>query len=124
MNNIKDELLKQFIDSHLVRKIGKMEFIVDAPVELIDVVANSDYFIAGILWWEHIEIGKQKDALGGGGPIDPENKNFMYSEIYYEMKWFSQNNIESCKEYLTETKKKYSGHEIMPSFVLDKKQIE
>ncbi len=117
-----DEALKQYLQLHGVQEIGTEEFIVDDPLEYINVISNSGCYICKILWWEHIEIERQKQAIGGGGPVDSHDKRFMYSEVYYLSRSFSENDSELCRAYLLEIPKKYQDHNLVPSFFLRTKR--
>lgn len=113
-----NEAIKQYLEAHGVQKIGTEEFIVDNPLEYINLISNSDCYICKMLWWEHIEIEKQKQSMGGGGAVDSHDKRFMYSEVYYLSKNFSENDSELCRAYLLETPKMYQDHNLVPSFVI------
>ena len=112
-----DEALKQYLESHTIQKIGKTECIVDNPLEYLDIISKSGYYISKILWWEHIEIENQKNAIGVGGPIDSRDKHFFYSETFLSRN-FSESDGELCRAYLLEVPRMYQDHHLIPSFFL------
>ena len=111
----------KYLEAHAVEKISENEFIVDNPTEFVNIISDSDYYIQKMIWWDHIGIKNQKQSLGGGGPIDSKDNGFMYSEIYYISKKFSANENELCRKYLLEIPKKHTGHQLIPSFSVKRK---
>ena len=113
--------IKQYLERYGLQKIGANGYIVVNPVEYVKFVSDYGYYVSKVSWWEHIEIENQKKSLGGGGPTDQQNNNFMYSEIYYLSENFSEDDTELCLTYLKETPELYKGHDLCPSFIISKR---
>ena len=115
--------LNQFINDHLVINIGHAmsgyaftDVIVNNPVELIEFVDCSTYFISGVLWWEKV-LNDRSPQLGAGGIADPRDPgNIWYAETFLSCEFDRDTNKQDYLQYLDSVVRKYPEITLLPSF--------
>ena len=83
---------------------GLSDIIVDDPVAFVSFVEKTKYYIAEILWWEHIKISDRNLSIGHGGPIDPQNKLFFYSETDLSTTFSKESSSPEINAYISKIK--------------------
>ncbi len=120
--------LKDYLNSHTIIEIGRvlseylcLETIVDDPIELINNIDESEYYISVIRWWDRVKIGTSS-PIGYGGPRDPRDPEVYYfAETYLEESFEASFNKDEFLTYLSETKEKYRELDLYPAFDIMKK---
>ncbi len=78
------------------------------------------YKVVSILWWDyHLVNESSEHSLGYGGPIDPCNPIFMWSETLIEKTIPDEWGICEIEEYLRKTKELYLPRVLIPSFSIE-----
>ena len=116
-----DNSLKCYLNQHCVICIGcnSTDIIVDDWEGFVDFLYAKNYRVLSILWWEYIKISEQGDmSLGGGGPLDPNNVEFMWSETIIGQEFSDISTAFEIKAYIVQVKQKYRLHNIVPSFTI------
>ncbi len=129
--------LNDFLKEHLIVQIGVhdadycaalqaveeiSEIIVDAPMELVDIVLENGCYIPYILWWERADA-ETGSELGMGGPKDPRDPNgYFFSEITHMDKHFQvATTKKEYRAYLETVFSQYPDKELYPGFDIKKK---
>lgn len=114
--------LNEYLKKHTILKVGVGEYadlIVDNINDFLNVLSHTNYYVYNILWWEHLKIKNRADCIGGGGPIDPLDKEYYYAEVYYLDRYFSpETKQEQILQYIDDVKSKYPQNELHPGFTL------
>ncbi len=115
--------LDKYFMAHKIIGIGcgNTDIIVDNPFDFVDDIASMQYYITEILWWERIEVCNSSKSIGHGGPRDPRDKSFYFSETDL-CKKFSCESSSQIKDYLNSVYLEYSQVCLYPSFSIKKKQ--
>lgn len=110
--------LKNYLEQHAILCIGKdySDVIVDNPYEFIARIKKLGGCITEILWWDRIEIAKAKNSLGAGGPSDPRNGKYFFSETNFTKSFGDETSIYEYELYLNEMFQNYPEHDLYPSF--------
>lgn len=119
-----DIKIENYLSKHEILKIGKMDFtdiIVDDPIEFVEIVSKTEYYISHVSWWEKIEIKNAGNSMGGGGIKDKTDSNLFWSEVYYLDKKFHQIDEDNAIiSYINNVRRLYLKHNLYPSFDLKK----
>ena len=119
-----DIKIENYLSKHEILKIGKMDFtdiIVDDPIEFVEIVSKTEYYISHVSWWEKIEIKNAGNSMGGGGVRDKNDSNLFWSEVYYLSKKFNQTDEDNAIiSYINNVRGQYPKHNLYPSFDLKK----
>ena len=112
--------IDQYLKDNAILKIGAgyADIIVIDPVDLINQAQEWNCYISEILWWERIEISNAEKSLGYGGPIDPRNNSYYFSETDYARKFERGTLIYVYIDYIRCMMKKYIKYDLYPSFTL------
>lgn len=122
-----EKKLVSFMNNHAIVVIGSYELgdiIYDDPLCFVDFISQTDYFIDEIIWWERIEIERAEKSIGYGGPLDPSDEKFFFSETDLGMVFKNEYAKSFYKQYLSDIKLLYPKHDLRPSFSIKKKNIE
>ena len=101
---------------------GVDEIIVDKPIEFIDAVLLSGYYISCVMWWDRTKMD-ESSTIGMGGPRDPRDPDMYYfSEVVYLDKYFDKSTTkgEYC-DYIKNIFSAYPSHDLYPGFDIEKK---
>ena len=115
--------VKQYIAEHLVIRIGYdlpghlcTDIIVDDPEEFIGIIDASEYFISGILWWEHTPICN-RPKIGAGGLVDPRNpREYFFAETFLCESFQKDTPKQDYIDYIQKIRKLYPSVHLCPSF--------
>lgn len=115
--------IKQYLSEHLIVSIGNdipghiyTDVIVDNPIEFVELIATSPYFISSILWWEIVDNNACPN-LGGGGIADPRSSEKCYfAEIDLCRDFFRSTTVEEYKDYIQHILMQYPALHLYPSF--------
>ena len=115
--------VKEFIAEH---DITNGECLFKDWETFLDLLYSEGGRISIIGWWDHCTHEEHKNSVGMGGYKDPEDPDYVYSEIQSENDDLETKTLKEIKEYIEETQKagiKYNAehysHELVPSFFLD-----
>ncbi len=115
--------LDQFIGFHRVMAINRTkysEILTDDAELFCREIGKCGASVCEIVWWEYIKRSDQKGSIGGGGPIDAKNNEYMWSEIYYMSKKFTPDTTaDELIEYIKCVRETYPTHDIHPAFDLN-----
>lgn len=119
-----DEKIRDYLKDHLILDVSGScrEMIVDDAGLFLHVVENSEYYIDEIGFFEYLPIGA-KDGIGGGGPRDPGNRDYYFSEINYCGDPFPPDmSKRKIAEYISEHQKRFPDRKIYPAFSIQEKE--
>ena len=114
----------QFINNHLLIIENKrnledylyIEAIVKDPLELINILDGSNYYISEISWWHRVHIG-QTSMIGGGGPRDPRYpQDYYFSETFLAKEFSVDTPTYEYVEYINSVNSQYPMLDLYPGF--------
>ena len=115
--------IKQYLSEHLIVCVGNdipghiyTDLIVDNPIEFVELIAASPYYISSILWWEIVD-NNARPNLGGGGIADPRSSEKCYfAETDLCQDFFRSSTVEKYIDYIHHTHMQYPALLLYPSF--------
>lgn len=112
--------LNKYLEQHAIICIGRnnADIIVDSPIDFIKRIEKMGYCICEILWWERRKIRSSNNSIGYGGPTDPRDKEYFFSETDISKRFVNYTSCDEIIYYLNETYQKYSNYDLYPSFTL------
>ena len=120
--------LNNYLAAHALLMIGKpglnticADVIMEDWNDFLDFSFTNCISIKTISWWEYCRINDQK-VLGGGGPVDPRNTSYYWSELYmpdFTLDIPPSATIEQLRVYITQIIELYAPlHELWPAFTI------
>ncbi len=113
-----NERIQKYIDDHAFCS----ELLFKDWESFLDLLYAEGGRVSSILWWEHCNKNFQH---GYGGYSDPDDEEWMYSEIWFHEDGFEEKSLADIKAYIHETREqglilgdKYITHDLVPSFYL------
>ena len=115
--------LKEYIDTNRVTVIGKgfSDIIVKNEEKFLqELYSTKQHKVVSVLWWDYHKTDERESCtLGYGGPIDPNNREYMWSETLIEDRIPDNWAAKEIIDYLKETKDNYLPRIIVPSFTVE-----
>ena len=115
-----DEILF-FIHTHSLTKSSSEEslddILVDDPAAFTELVCGSSYYVQNVIWWEHAPL-ETGSTLGLGGPRDPRDPRYFYSETYLDDKFSPDTTLEEYLRYMTDIREDHPNLALHPGFWL------
>ena len=112
--------LEQFIENYRIVKINdelQYDIIISEIIEFIKLVKQYGYYIDRVSFWERISISMMDRSIGGGGILDPDDREIFWADVYYIDELFSpETETYIIVEYIQKTKKQYPNVELYPAF--------
>jgi len=97
------------------------DIIVRDNEDFLSFIYENGYVVSEILWWEYARIDQQGRTLsGGGGPRDPRNCGYFWSETDIHKTISSEEGVLEISEYIRKTKNEIPNHNLIPSFTVRK----
>ena len=95
-----------------------VDAIVDDPVEFIEVVRLSDYYISEIIIWDRVPIG-ESSAIGYGGPPDPRAaEEYYFSESFLSCEFNEQTEASEHHKFIQKCIDQYPDCDLYPGFTI------
>ena len=114
--------LRSFVQDHTLTELcGRLDtlsdLLVDDPATFLELVCKSEYYVDNVIWWEHalIETGS---TLGLGGPRDPRDPRYFYSETYLDDKFSPDTTLDEYLRYMTSVREAHPHLALHPGFGL------
>lgn len=85
--------------------------------EFLTLLFHCDGHVSSIVWFEYVEISKQKDSLGGGGYKDVKNPDYMWAETALFDDNLEGASFSELVEHIQSTINKYHPHRLVPCFL-------
>ena len=115
-----DELLS-FIHAHTLTKRTSEDslndVLVDDPAAFCTLICGSGYYVQNVIWWERAPI-ETGSTLGLGGPRDPRDPQYFYSETYLDDKFASDTTLDEYLRYMTVIREAHPNLVLHPGFWL------
>ena len=116
--------LQKYVSEHQIILIGCSssdiifsDLILDNPNPFFDSLQRYNVFVSEILWWERVKVG-EKSILGGGGPCDPRDSNYYFSETFMEKNFSPSTVSQTYKDYVKTVSNKYPDCDLYPSLTI------
>lgn len=100
--------------------VGYSDIIVDNPFDFVKDMVSMDYFVTEILWWERTAVCDSKHSIGHGGPKDPRDDNYYFSETDLSKSFTRDSSYDQIQNYLESIYHEYSQYCLYPSFSIEK----
>ena len=100
------------------------DIIVDNPFEFVNEIREMNYCITKIFWWEHLEISDSVNSIGHGGPQDPRNRKYYFSETDIGRKFSCKCPSDQIVDYLRSVYHEYSKYCLYPSFSIKEIKVK
>ncbi|MBR0137340.1 MAG: GNAT family N-acetyltransferase [Erysipelotrichaceae bacterium] len=117
-----DEKLREFIKENSFCP----EYLFKNWDEFLELLYAGGGKVKSILWWDHCAKDEQKDSIGAGGYIDPDDPECMYAETQNYDDDLESLTLSQIREHIEKQRReglkygdKYISHELIPSFYLD-----
>lgn len=112
----------EYLSLHQIIDIGieYSDIIVDNPFDFADDMASMHYFVTEILWWERTAVCNSKHSIGHGGPKDPRDDNYYFSETELSKSFTRNSTSDQIQNYLNFIYHEYSQYCLYPSFSIEK----
>ena len=81
------------------------------------MVCRSEYYVQNAIWWERAPI-ETGSTLGLGGPRDPRDPQYFYSETYLDDKFASDTTLDEYLCYMTAIREAHPNLVLHPGFWL------
>lgn len=114
--------VKEFLSSHAIIQTGVnlekylcCETIVDDPIGLVRILAQSEYYISSILWWDRVRMN-EGSIIGYGGVVDRRFPEYFFAETDICEEFAVNTTAQDYLAYLQRVKEQYSQHDLHPSF--------
>lgn len=107
-----DQRIANFIDQNSVCS----ELLFPNWHEFLTLLFSCNGHISSIVWFEYVEIIKQKDSLGGGGYKDLKNPDYMWAETAIFDDNLKKKSLSELVEHIQFTINKHHPHHLVPCF--------
>ena len=124
-------MLNTFIESHKILEVGIApdgylcaDLIVNDVAGLINQIAESDFYVSQINWWESALIATGS-KLGMGGPPDPRDpeKKFFSEVVHIGKRFDAESSVQDYFSYIESVKSGYPNVMLHPSFDIARRHI-
>lgn len=120
--------IETYLSNHKIIQIGIplvdhicCDIIVDNTDELISFVADTEYYISHIRWWDHTKIGFAS-PIGYGGAEDPNNPGYYFAETDISKAFDSCTTAKEYRSYIAEIKTKFPHCCVFPAFDIKRRK--
>ena len=89
--------LEQYIENNRIVKINddiQFDIIISDINEFINLVKHYGYYIDRVSFWERISISMMDRSIGGGGILDPDDREKLWADVYYIDELFSPETVQ------------------------------
>lgn len=107
-----DQQIANYIESNSVCS----ELLFPNWQEFLTLLFSCDGHISSIIWFEYVEISKQKDSLGSGGYKDLKNPDYMWAETAIFDDNLEKKSLSELVEHIQFTINKHHPHHLVPCF--------
>ena len=114
--------IRSFVQDHTLTELcGRLDtlsdLLVDDPATFLELVCKSEYYVQNAIWWERAPI-ETGSTLGLGGPRDPRDPQYFYSETYLGDKFASDTTLDEYLRYMTAIREAHPNLVLHPGFGL------
>ena len=114
--------IRSFVQAHTLTELcGKLDtlsdLLVDDPATFLEMVCRSEYYVQNVIFWERASI-ETGSTFGLGGPRDPRDPQYFYSETYLDDKFTSDTTLDEYLRYMTAIREAHPNLVLHPGFWL------
>ena len=101
------------------------EIIPEDAAAVLLLLREKAQYVQRVSWWVRWPVEKQ-DAPGGGGPRDPLDDRFYFSEMYHwpDRHFSLDTESEEILAYIEAVRRQHPQYELYPSFHIGKTKKE
>lgn len=111
--SVMSDALKVYISNNYVCS----ELIFREWEDFLDILFDSGGRVKEILWFEYVQIDRQKESLGCGGYLDHQNPDFMWAETMIHDQNLENKSLSTIKEHINDVKCAHLPHTLVPCFL-------
>lgn len=116
------EKVEQYIDEHSFCP----ERLFKDWEQFLDLLYSEGGTVSAICWWDRCKKSEQRESVGSGGYVDPDDPEYLYAETRICTGDLGVKTLDEIKEYIAKEREtgfrfgqKYFSHDLIPSFCFD-----